>query len=117
MVQAKAPNHRQGDLREAALTFAELAGTYLAWERILRSPDMGESQYLNGVRERSRNLGELDNQRRTTLELLAIKFPGQASPEVVQLIEHQESMDVLRDWFRALARATTYDEFLAVLQR
>jgi len=60
---------------------------------------------------------DLRTQRRDLLELLEIKFPGEASAEVVQLIEQQESFDLLHGWFRALARATDYAEFLAFLRR
>lgn len=118
-VALRAPEQRQGDLYQAASIFAERARNYREWERGLRGGlTVGESQYLNGVRERSRAEGDLRTKRKVTAELLAIKFPGQVTEEVSRLIAEQDSsMPLLDDWFRAAARATTFAEFLAVLQR
>jgi hypothetical protein len=61
--------------------------------------------------------GELRNQKSNLLELLTGRFPGAVPTEVVQSIEHQDSFGLLRDWFKAAVRASTFEEFLAVLKR
>jgi hypothetical protein len=117
IVRLKAPAHRHGDLRETVLTFAELTGVYLAWERALQESHMGESQYINRQRDRARAEGELRTKRQDLVDLVDSKFKGAMSPEVRQLIEQHESMPVLTEWFRAALDAITYDDFLAVVRR
>jgi hypothetical protein len=51
------------------------------------------------------------------LELLEGRFPGAVPNEVVQLVQGQESLEVLHDWFKAAVRAYSFDQFLAVLKK
>jgi hypothetical protein len=63
------------------------------------------------------NMGVLKNQRQNLLELLEGRFPGAVPKEVAQLIQHQESLELLHDWFQAAVRANTFEQFLDVLKR
>jgi hypothetical protein len=117
-VFALVPDEKRRDqLREVALAFAELARNVLAWEQGLEGWKMGESQIMNRWREEAATVARLQTKRKDTLELLDIKFPGAASADVRRVIEQQASIEMLDDWFRALARATTYDEFYQALRQ
>jgi hypothetical protein len=108
---------RRSDLAGISLVFGELAGRFLVWQRLLGGWTMTESAVVNSWIEQGDNRGNLRATRRHLLELLDIKFPGAAPDEVRQLIEEQDTQSLLDDWFRALARAATYEDFLAVLRR
>ncbi|MGL4554544.1 MAG: hypothetical protein ACRC33_25550, partial [Gemmataceae bacterium] len=115
---AAVPDRRRwGDLRAVALLFAELARNFPAWERGTEEAEMGESQVANGWRAEGDARGTLRTGRRHVLEALDIRFPGEASPEVRQLIEGQDTPSVLDDWFRAALRAGTCDEFFQAIRR
>ncbi len=107
----------RADVVYLALTFAELARNYLAWERGLEGLDVGDSIIATRMRDQGRMEGSLVNKRQYLVELVNIKFPGAMSAEVRLVIEQQESGSVLDDWFRAAARSATYDDFLADLRR
>jgi hypothetical protein len=109
----------QVSLLQVALTFAELAGRYLAWEKALGERYMeGESQFLNRIRERTAKQVELRLQRENTLATLQFRFPGVPIPEDVrELLTQQDSLDLLRDWFRAAHFVASMDEYRAHLRR
>ncbi len=73
---------------------------------------MTESQIVNEWIDR----GKLAVQRESLLEALEVRFPGEGSEEIVQLINQQESLPLLSDWFRAALRASTFEHFLTVLK-
>jgi hypothetical protein len=100
-----------------AIIFAELSGCVPAWERGLEDFEMTESQVVNNWISKGSAQGKLEERRQMLLECLQERFPGATSTEVVQLIQQQDSMDLLRDWSRAAYCASTYEEFLAVLKR
>jgi hypothetical protein len=106
-----------GNLVGIALVFAELAGRGLEWKRGLENFEMTESQVVNEWINRGEARGKLTERRQTLLELLEIRFPGAVPNEVVQLIQQQESLELLHDWFTAAARAYSFEQFLAVLKR
>lgn len=110
-----ADQKRGDDLRVCALLFAALARNAAVWQPVLEDSVMGESQLANTWRAEADALATLRTKRRDTLELMDIKFPGAASQGVRLVIERQVSIDVLNDWFSALARAATYDEFYQAL--
>jgi hypothetical protein len=78
---------------------------------------MTESQVVNEWISQGKAEGKLETQRENLQEVLKDRFPGLVPNEVVQLIQHQESLDLLHDWFRAAVRASSFEEFLAVVKR
>ncbi|MBI1918326.1 MAG: hypothetical protein HYS12_26845 [Planctomycetes bacterium] len=118
VVAATVPDRRmRANLVGIALVFAELAGCVPAWERGLEGWEMTESQVVNGWIRQGEAKGELKTRRQDLLDLVEGRFPGAVPNEVVQLIQQQESLELLRDWFKAAVRASTFEEFMAVLKR
>jgi hypothetical protein len=107
----------RGNLVGIALVFAELAGCGPAWQRGLEGWEMTESQVVNGWIRQGEAKGKRENQQQNLLELLEGRFPGAVPNEIVTLIQQQESLELLRDWFKAAVRASTFEEFLSVLKR
>jgi len=111
------PAEKLATLNYAVLLYSELTRCFVTWDRIPKGWNVTHSIIATRMLDLGRAEGDLRTQRRAILELLGIKFPGEASAEVVQLIEQQESLDLLHGWFRALARSSDYAEFLAHLRR
>jgi hypothetical protein len=111
------PDGLCGALVAIALVFAELAGRVPAWKRGLEGWDMTESQVVNEWTRQAESRAKLVERRLALLELLEGRFPGVVPPEVVKLINEQESLELLDDWFRAALRAFSFEQFLAVLRR
>jgi hypothetical protein len=109
--------HVRGNMAVIALVFAELAGRRIEWKRELEGFEMTESQVVNEWIAEAEVKAILRTRRQDLLELLEVRFPGQAPTEVVQLIQQQDSQDLLNDWFKAALRALTWEQFLAVLKR
>lgn len=107
----------RGNLAAVALVFAELVGRRIEWKRGLEGFEMTESQVVNEWISQGEARGELKNQRQNLLDLLESAFPGAIPQDVVRLIQHQDSLEVLRDWFKAALRAKTPEQFLGVLKR
>ncbi len=107
----------RGNLAGVALVFAELAGRVPGWTRGLKGFEMTESQVVNEWISQGMAQGELRRQRQNLLEVLSVRFPGATPEEVVRLIDQQESLGLLDDWFRASLRADTFEQFLDVLKR
>ena len=118
VVSGTVPDRRTRDnLAGIALVFAELVGRRPAWDRGLEGFDMMESQVVREWVNKGRAEGELKTQRKNLLEVLEDRFPGAAPNEVIKLIEHQESFDLLHDWFREANRAPSFEHFMGVLRR
>lgn len=98
----------RGNLAAIALVFAELAGHGLAWKQGLEGFEMTESQVVNEWISQ----GKLEERRQNLLRLLKGKFPGLVSEEVSQVILHQESLELLADWFDAAITAISMSEFV-----
>jgi hypothetical protein len=114
VVAATVPDRQaRSNLAGIALVFAELAGRFLAWERGLEGWDMTESQVVN----RWMSQGELARARKDLLDAIKVRFPGALTEEIAQLINQQDSSDLLREWFLAALKADTFDQFLDVLKR
>lgn len=107
----------RGDLAGIARVFAELVGRGVEWLRGLEGFEMTESQVVNEWISQGEAKGRLVERRMTPLELLETRFPGLVPDEVVRLINGQESMPLLRDWFNAASKAYSFAQFLAVLRR
>ena len=103
----------RGDLVVIAMNFAELAGCWYEWNRGLEDFEMEESRMTTMLAKK----GSLTTQRQNINEILSDRFAGEVPEEVVQLINQQESMELLHDWFRAAYRADTFEAFMAVLRR
>jgi hypothetical protein len=100
------------NLAGIALLFAELAGRFLVWERALEGLKVGESQVAN----RWRAQGELTRSREALLELLRSRFPEAVSAEVVQLIEQQQDLSLLKSWFSTALRVSSFAQFVEALK-
>jgi hypothetical protein len=61
--------------------------------------------------------GKLEQRREDLLRLLERRFPGQIPEEVRRVLEHQDSMPILQDWFDEAAVAGSMDAFHTVLRR
>lgn len=107
----------RGNMAGIALVFAELVGRRPAWVRGLEGFEMTESQVVNEWIGQGMVKGELAASRRNLLELLNGRFPGAVPPDVTRLIQQQDSLELLNDWFRAAVRAFSFDQFLEVLKR
>jgi hypothetical protein len=107
----------RGNLAGIAVVFAELAGNVPAWKRGVEGLGMTESQVVNEWINQGEVKGELKTQRKNLLRLLNIRYAGLVSNEVTQLIQHQDSLELLGDWFDAAAGASSFEQFLAVLKR
>jgi hypothetical protein len=78
---------------------------------------MTESEVVNEWNSQGVVKGELKTQRQNLLELLDVHFPGAVPDDVVQLIQRQESLELLHDWFRTVLRADTFEQFMDALKR
>ena len=78
---------------------------------------MTESQVVNEWIRQGEAKGKLETQRQNLLKLLNKRFPGLVPDEVVRLVNEQESLDLLGDWFDAAAGAYTFQQFMDVLKR
>jgi hypothetical protein len=78
---------------------------------------MVESQLVREWTAEARREGRLATRREDLLLILEKRFPNPIPKEVVDLINRQDSAELLRDWVRAAIRVQTLEEFLAVIQR
>lgn len=106
----------QQNIAEVAIIFADLAGRFLAWERVLKEWKMTESMVVNTWIERAQIKSQLEERRSSLLELLRLKFPGKVSEEIAKLVDQQSDLDLLRTWFRAAAQVPTMDDFVKGLR-
>jgi hypothetical protein len=113
VVQRVADRRTRGNLAGIALVFAELVGRGAEWRRGLEGFEMTESQVVNEWISQ----GMLKDRRQLLLEALEGRFPGAAPSDVVRLIQQQDSLDVLHDWFKAAIRVSTFEQFLDVLKK
>ncbi len=97
--------------------FAELVGRRVEWNRGLEGFEMTESQVVNDWISQGEAKGKLTERRQKLLEALSLRFPSSTLDDVVRIINEQESLTLLDDWFRAALRADTFEQFMAVLKR
>jgi hypothetical protein len=115
--QVVSDRRTRGNLAGIALVFAELVGRRVEWDRGLEGFEMTESQVVNEWISQGEARGKLTERRQNLLELLEGRFPGAVPIDVVQLIQQQESPELLHDWFKAAVRAYSSDQFLTVLKK
>jgi hypothetical protein len=102
---------------QIALFFAELAGRRAVWSDALKEWNMYESQLFKEWTAEADRRAEVRTRRETILEALKERFPVAVPQEVVDVINHQDSLDILREWNRAALRASSLEDFLTVLRR
>jgi hypothetical protein len=107
----------RGNLAAIALVFADLAGCRAEWKRGLEGFEMTESQVVNEWIQQGEVQGELKRQRRNLLQALSARFPGAVTEEITRLVNEQDSLPLLDDWFQAALHAATFEQFLDVLKR
>jgi hypothetical protein len=78
---------------------------------------MTESQVVQRWTEEARREGELRATRKRLLQVLHTRFPGVVPTEVEEMVNHQDSMAVLDEWFQAALAAFSMESFVAVLRR
>lgn len=78
---------------------------------------MTESQVVNEWISQGEAKGKLLKQLQSLLEASSVRFPGAMPDDVARLINEQENMTLLDDWFRAALRAYTFEQFIDVLKR
>ncbi len=117
VAQVVADRRVRGNLAGITRVFAELVGRRIEWNRGLEGFDMTESQVVNEWISQGEAKGMLIKQRQNLLEALSLRFPGSTPDDVVRLINEQESLTLLDDWFRAALRAYTFEQFMDVLKR
>jgi hypothetical protein len=78
---------------------------------------MIESQLVWEWTAEARREAEMQVHREYLLLTLEERFPASLPEEIASLINRQESVELLRDWFCAALRATSLEEVLAVLRR
>jgi len=78
---------------------------------------MIESQLVWEWTADARRESELATRREDLLLTLKTRFPDPLPQEIADLINRQDSVEVLRDWFTAALRAGSLEEFIAVVRR
>jgi hypothetical protein len=71
-----------------------------------------ESRLLNREIER----GLLQQGREWLVVFLKARFPADLTPEVIETINQQPSLSLLRAWYDAAVVAKSYDDFVKVLR-
>jgi len=107
----------RADLARSVLVFAELAGRLAAWSAALKEWNMFESQLVNEWTADARREERLTTRREDILMTLKERFPASLPEEAAEVINRQDSAEVLRDWFRAALRASSLGEFLSILRQ
>ncbi len=106
-----------GNVGGIALVFAELVGRRVEWNRGLEGFEMTESQVVNDWISQGEARGKLTERREKLLKLLSKRFPAAVPDDVVRLVNEQESLDILDQWFDAAAEAYTFQQFMDVVKR
>jgi hypothetical protein len=104
----------RNNLAAVALVFAELAGRVPAWKRGLEGFEMIESQIANEWISKGETKGMLKKGREDLIQVLKRRFPGMVSDDLVKVVNEQESLDLLNDWFTAALDVDSIEKFIAV---
>ncbi len=107
----------RGDLVQIAVVFAELAGCLPAWENGLEGWDMTESIVVNRWIEQGRREQSLVTRREDVSRIVRLRFPGSIPVEIMDLINRQDSQEILQHWLDAAATALSAEQFLDALRR
>jgi len=108
---------RRSELLAVAMVFAELAGRYLTWERVMKETEIWtESEVVNNWLRRGRAEGELKAKRDGLARLLRNRFPDAVSGDAVRMVQQQQSLSLLEGWFDIASTVGSFDEFLAALR-
>jgi hypothetical protein len=69
--------------------------------------ELTESQVVNEWISQGEARGRLAERRQSVVRLLTKRFPGAVPYDVIRLINEQESLELLDDWFDTAADYTT----------
>jgi hypothetical protein len=109
----KVPQKSRADVAFVASQLAELAGRWIAWNRVIGEPEMTESAIANRMIE----IGEMRKARAVLVEVIRFRFPEVLTPDVERAIADVPSLALLDEWRAAAFSSKTADDFLAVLRR
>jgi hypothetical protein len=104
-------------LAGVASVWAERVDRRVEWRRGREGFGLTESQVVNEWISQGEAKGKLMVRRHSLLKLLSARFPGALPDEAVRLINEQESLDLLGDWFDAAVGAYTFQQFMDVLKQ
>jgi hypothetical protein len=107
----------RANVASIALIFAELVGRRIQWQRGLEGSEMTESQVVNEWISQGETRGQLSMARKHIIQAAQRKFGGTVPNEIIRLINQQDSLLMLDEWFNAAIDSRTVDEFIAVLKR
>jgi hypothetical protein len=93
--------------------FADLAGNWIAWNRVIGEVEVTESAIANRMIE----IGMIRGARRSLLQLIRFRFPRALTPVVERAIADQPSLPVLEAWLDAAFTVGTAEDFLNALPR
>jgi len=79
--------------------------------------DACESQVVREWIEEARREARLDTVRTFLQRCLKRKFGDSVPHEITNLINQQNSVEMLTDWFDAALHAQTFQDFIAVLRQ
>jgi hypothetical protein len=106
----------RGDLIRIALLFADLAGRLAVWSDAMKEWNMIDSPLVLQWTAEARRDTELATRREDILMTLRARFPEPLSEEIVKVINHQDSVQLLRAWFHAALYSPSLAAFTVVLQ-
>jgi hypothetical protein len=98
VTQVVSERRTRGNLAGIALVFTDLVGWRAEWKRGLEGFEMTESQVVNEWIDQGEVKGTIKTSRRVLLKILNTRFPGALTEDVQQLIQHQDSKEVLENW-------------------
>ena len=76
-----------------------------------------ESQVVNSWVQEARDQARLEEAREILLRILRKRFPGALTPDVLETINAQPSLEILHDWLDTALAAFSPEAFVAVLRR
>ena len=117
VLQVVAEPRMRANLAGIALVFTDLAGWRAEWKRELEDFEMTESQVVNEWISKGDIEGQLKQSRRKLLKLLERRFPGALNNDLRELIQHQDSLELLDEWFDAAMPESPFEYFLDVIKQ
>jgi hypothetical protein len=91
---------------------------WASWQPDLEGFEMfTESEVVNEWIRQGMAKGMLEVSRQSLLEVLTIRFPEAVTDEIVRLINEQDNLDLLHDWFKATVRARTFEQLPNMLKK
>jgi hypothetical protein len=104
-------SRRRGDYGGLALVFAEAAKRLPVWKDTLKGWNMVESQQVLEWIAEGEAKGEAKGEANALLQLLELRFPPGAPPELARTIRATTEVARLRSWFKLAYTAECLDAF------